>query len=80
MAVKLPWLENGLDRVSQPISIKYKMVHGLNQAVFRTEIFKMFPILDFSSFSYVLQQISDVTLSEKNWIISLTANRNKQCL
>ena len=25
-----------LNRVSQPISIEYKMVHGLNQAVFKT--------------------------------------------
>ena len=24
------------DGVSQPVSIEYKMVHGLNQAVFRT--------------------------------------------
>ena len=39
-----------LNGVSQPISIKYKMVPGLNRAVFRTNNFKMSLILDFSSF------------------------------
>ena len=34
---------------SQPFSIVYKMVHGLNQAVFRTYNFENLAILDFSS-------------------------------
>ena len=50
VAVKLSWLTSELNRVSQSISIQYKMMHDLNQAVFRTNNFKMFPILDFSSF------------------------------
>ena len=29
--------------------------------------------------SYVLEQIADVTLSEKNWIISVTAEISKVC-
>ena len=49
-SVKLPWLTNELNKVSRTISIEYKMVHYLNQAVFRTQNFEMFPILDFSNF------------------------------
>ena len=36
MDVLFPWLTNKLNRVGQRISIEYKMVHGLNQALFRT--------------------------------------------
>ena len=36
VSVLLPWLSNELNRVGQPISIEYKMVRGLNKAVFRT--------------------------------------------
>ena len=36
VAVQFPWLTIELNRVSQPISVENKMVHGLNQAVFRT--------------------------------------------
>ena len=38
-----------LNEVRQSISIKYKMVHALNQAVFGTENFENLAILDFSS-------------------------------
>ena len=34
----------------------------------------------FPVFSYVLEQVSDVTLSEKDLIISVRQVRNKQCL
>ena len=36
LVVLLPWLANKLSRVSQPISLEYNMVLGLNQAVFGT--------------------------------------------
>ena len=39
-----------LNGFSQPVAIKYKIVHGLDQTVFRTLNFKMFPVLDLSSF------------------------------
>ena len=39
-----------LNEISQPISIEYKMVHGLNQAVFGTYNFENLAILDLSSF------------------------------
>ena len=39
-----------LNGISQPISIEYKMVHDLNQAVFRTYNFKNLAILDLSSY------------------------------
>ena len=42
-----------MNGVSEPISIEYKMVHGFNQAVFKV-------------FSYVLEQVSVVTLSKKS--------------
>ena len=51
------------------------MVHGLNQAVFRTRNFENLAILYLSSFNYVLEQISGVTLREKNRIISVTASQ-----
>ena len=41
------------------------MVYSFNQAVFRTENFKMFSVLDSSSFSFIFEQVSYVTLSEK---------------
>ena len=50
MAVQFLWLTNELNRVSQPISIEYKMVHGLNQAVFRIQNFENLAILYLSSF------------------------------
>ena len=50
VTVKIPWLTNELNRVSQPISIEYKMVHGLNQAVFRNQNFENLAILYLSSF------------------------------
>ena len=34
----------------------------------------------FPVFNYVSEHVSGVTLREKNWIISVTAVRNKQCL
>ena len=40
--------------------------------LFRVLNFKMFLILNLSSFGYVLEQLSSVTLSENNWIISIT--------
>ena len=46
----VPWLINELNREGQSVSIKYKMVHGLNQNVFRTSNLEMFPILDLSVF------------------------------
>ena len=39
-----------LTGTSQPISIEYKMVHALSQAVFRTYDFKNLAILDLSNF------------------------------
>ena len=67
-----------LNRISQPISIEYRLawlqsscvwsLHGLNQTVYRTynvENSEICPV-----FSYVSEQVSDVTLLEKNWIIS----------
>ena len=51
------------------------MVHSLIQAVFTTENFENLAILDLSSFSYVLEHVSGVTLREKNWIISVTAGQ-----
>ena len=39
-----------LNEVSQPISIEYKMVHGLIQAVYKTKNFENLAILDLSSF------------------------------
>ena len=36
VAVQFPSLTIELIRVSQPISVEIKMVHGLNQAMFRT--------------------------------------------
>ena len=36
LLVQLLLLTVKLNRVSQPISIEYKMVHGLNKALFRT--------------------------------------------
>ena len=39
-----------LNGISQPISMEYKMVHCLNQAVFRTYNFENLAILDLSSF------------------------------
>ena len=50
-----------LNGVSQPISIEYKVVQGLNQAVFRTLNFENSAVLDFSS----LQQCPDVTMKKK---------------
>ena len=39
-----------LNGISQPISIEYKMVHGLNQAVFRTYNLENLAILNLFSF------------------------------
>ena len=39
-----------LNGVSQPISVEYKMVHGLNQAVFKTYNFENLAIMNLSSF------------------------------
>ena len=62
-----------LNGFSQPISLEYKMVHGLNQAVFIIKSFKNLSnlaVVQFTAmfYSYVLEQVSDVTLSENNWI------------
>ena len=46
-----------LNEVNQPISIEYKMVHGLNQAAFKTQNFETLASLDLSSFRYVLEQL-----------------------
>ena len=51
------------------------MVHALSQAVFKTLNFESLAILNLSSFSYVLEQVSDVTLREKSWMISVTASQ-----
>ena len=64
-----------LNDVSQSISIEYKMVHGLNQAAFRTYNFENLAILDCSSFELYLEQVLHVTLSEKKSIISVTASQ-----
>ena len=39
-----------LNEISHPVSIEYKMVPGLSQAVFRTYNFENLAILDLSSF------------------------------
>ena len=36
VAVQFPWLTNELNRIGQPVSVEYKMVHCLEQAVLRT--------------------------------------------
>ena len=46
-----------LNGVSQPISIEYKVVQGLNQAVFTSRIC--------SGLSYALKHVSDGILHEK---------------
>ena len=48
--VQLLLLRAKSNGISHPISIEYKMVRGLNQAVFIAQNFKMFPISDLSSF------------------------------
>ena len=47
MSVAMTMTTNELNRVTQLISMKYKMVNGFN--LFRALNFKMFPILDLSS-------------------------------
>ena len=55
-----------LNGVSQPISIEYKIVHGLNQAVFRNLKFRKLSCFGLVTvFSYVLEHVSDVTLLKK---------------
>ena len=51
--------------VSQPISIEYKMVHGLNQAVLQPKISKTRQSWTCPVFSYVLEHVSEVTMGEK---------------
>ena len=46
------------------------MVHGLNQAVFRTNISKCSLSWIYPVFRYVSHHVSDGTLREKHWIIS----------
>ena len=48
-----------LNGLSQKISIEYSMVHGSNQACLEPKIWIC------SVFSYVLEQVSNVTMSEK---------------
>ena len=48
--VQLPLPKVKVNGVSHLISIEYKIGHGFNQAMFRTLNFKMFPIMDLSSF------------------------------
>ena len=55
LLVQLPLPTAKLNGISQPISIEYKMVHGLNQAVFRTYNFENLAILDLSSFRLCLR-------------------------
>ena len=52
-----------LNRVSEPISIEYKMMHGLNQALFGTSTFENLAILDFSNIQVCFR--TGVTLGEK---------------
>ena len=50
MAVWFPWLTDELNRVGRLISIEYKILRGLNQAMFRTQNFENLVILDLSNF------------------------------
>ena len=63
-----------LNEVSQQISIEYKMVHGLKLCL-QPKISKTQQSWTCPVFSDVLQHISDVTLRDKNWIISVTASQ-----
>ena len=38
-----------LNRVDEPISIQYKMVHGLDQVILRTQNFQNLVVMDLSS-------------------------------
>ena len=64
-----------LNGVSQPISMEYKMVHGLIKLCLQLKISKTWQSWTCPVFGYVLEHVSDVTLSEKNWIISVTASQ-----
>ena len=64
-----------MNRVGQPISIEYKMVHDFDEAVFRTFNLENVAILNLSSLGYILEEVEDVTLSEKNWMFSVTASQ-----
>ena len=64
-----------LKGASQPISTEYKMVHAqvklcLEHKISKTQQSWVFPV-----FSYVLEQVSNVTLHEKNWVISVTTSQ-----
>ena len=61
-----------IEQSRQPISIEYKILRGFNKAMFRTQYFENLAILHLPVFSYVLQQVSDVTFRRKNWIIFVT--------
>ena len=50
LLVQLLLLTAKLNGASLLISIEHKMVHGINQAVFRTQNFENLAILDLSSF------------------------------
>ena len=70
LQLHVPWISNEMNRVDQPITIEYKMVHDFNQAMFKNFKFEHFPILNFFSLWLSLEEVEDVTLTEKNWIIS----------
>ena len=53
-----------LNGVSQPISVEYKVVHGLIQAVITTQHFENLAVLDFSSYmSQALHCVKKIGLS-----------------
>ena len=58
-----------LSGVSQPVSIEYKVEHGLINLCLEPKISKCQQSWIRTAFSYVLEQVSDATMSEKNWII-----------
>ena len=53
------------------------MVHDFNKAVIRKLNFENLAILNFSSLCCVSEEVSDVTLSKKNWIIIVTASQKQ---
>ena len=66
-----------LNGVSQPISIEYKKVPPPVKLCLESKVSNCSLHWIFSVFSNVLEQVSNVTLREKNWIIFETASQEK---
>ena len=70
-----PCLTKELNRVSQLISIKDKMLQALVKLCLEPKIPKCSPSWICSVFSYALEQLSDIILSEKKRISCITASQ-----